>query len=137
MNPIFSKQLANATVQEIQLELLRRSSFNAFDGEKVVATLLGHRELWQAAMLDRFCISRPGKLPTAGLIKLRDLDANIWNADTLYILAPNAKCAKQLSRIAKKDRWGGEVSVHDDPEEVDTALVGAEEGQAVVKVWWD
>ncbi len=31
--------LRDATVQEIQLELLRRSSFNALDGERLVDSL--------------------------------------------------------------------------------------------------
>jgi hypothetical protein len=38
--------LRDATVQEIQLELLRRSSFNALNGERVVDSLLRHRDLW-------------------------------------------------------------------------------------------
>jgi hypothetical protein len=45
--------LREATVQEIQLELLRRTCFNALDGERVRASLLKHRDLWLAALLDR------------------------------------------------------------------------------------
>jgi hypothetical protein len=41
--------LSEATVQEIQLELLRRTQFNAFNGEKIYQVLLARRELWQAA----------------------------------------------------------------------------------------
>jgi hypothetical protein len=37
--------LRDATVQKIQLELIRRTSFNALEGEKVFASLLRHRDL--------------------------------------------------------------------------------------------
>lgn len=33
-----SQLLTEATVQEIQLELIRHTQFNAFDGKKVVAS---------------------------------------------------------------------------------------------------
>jgi len=126
MNSLFSKPLKDATVQDIQLELIRRSSFNSFDGERIIK-----------ALVDRIHISRPGKLPLSGLIKLRDLDDNLWNADTLYILTPDRNCAHKLVTVAKEDRWGGEEHIFDDPEEVDMALGGAERGQAVVRFWWD
>src|SRR5438270_6653298 len=81
--------LRDATVQEIQLELIRRTRFNAFDGEKIYASLMKHRELWLAVLLDRPGLpnyAEPRSLLMSGLIKLRDLEQNIWNADMLYIL---------------------------------------------------
>ncbi len=45
--------LRDASVQEIQLELIRRASFNALDGEKVYASLLRNRGLWRVCLLDR------------------------------------------------------------------------------------
>jgi hypothetical protein len=132
-----SKRLGEASVQEIQLELIRRSSFNAFDGERVVASLLAYKHLWEAVFMDRLAISKPGKLPSSGLTKLRDLAANVWNVDTIYILTPDVDCARKLARIAKTEDWAGMVQVRDDPEDVDRALGGCEEGQAVVSIWWD
>jgi hypothetical protein len=129
--------LRKASVQDIQLELIRRGCNDGFDGERLVRSLLAHRQLWVAAHMDRFCFSNPGKLPSVGLIKLRDLDGNFWNVDTLYVLTPDLKCAKQLARIAKTEGWGGLVLVHDDPVDVDRALGGGERGRAVVSVWWD
>ena len=128
--------LSEATVQELQLELIRRTQFNAFHGEKIYQALLAHRELWQAVMLDRFCFSNPGKLPSAGLIKLRDLQDNLWNADTLYILTPDIASARQLAHIAE-DRWGGMAQVHDDPDEVARALGSGYPEPVIVSVWWD
>jgi hypothetical protein len=136
MDPIFSKTLAAATVQEIQLELLRRTRFNALDGERIVTSLLARRDLWEAVMLDRLSLSRPGALPTMGLIKLRDLPENLWNADTLYVLTPDAASARKLAKIVEDDDWGGMCSVYDD-EKIYDALGSGREKRAIVTVWWD
>src|SRR2546425_11800104 len=104
-----SVPLANATIQEIQLELIRRTQYNALNGEQVLASLLAHADLWEAVMLDRLGLSKPGKLPSMGLIKLRDLSDKFWNADTLYVLTPNAECASRLAKVIEKEDWGGMV----------------------------
>ncbi len=132
-----SLPLGEATAQDIQLELIRRSQYNAFDGERVAAALLEHTGLWEAVLMDRIAISNPGKLPSAGLIKLRDLPDNEWNVDTLYILARDRESAKTLAQIFNMEEWGGMVSVHDDPRDVDSALGGSLGEEAVVVIWWD
>jgi hypothetical protein len=133
-----SQLLSNATVQEIQLELIKRASRDdAMDGEQVVASLLKHRELWVAVMLDTFCFSNPGRLPSVGLIKLRDLDTNFWSADTMYLLTETADKAHRLAAIIEEEDWGALVLVHDDEEDVQRALGGGELGQAVISIWWD
>lgn len=137
MNALFKTPLHDATTQEIQLELIRRSRFNAFDGERVVRSLLAHRELWEAVILDRFGVPLAGKLPVSGLIKLRDLPFNIWNADSLYVLCPDAKSAVRLASIAREDRWGGEPAVFSDQQTVDDALGSGRETRAILRVWWD
>jgi hypothetical protein len=135
MSPTLS--LREASYQEIQLELIRRRKFNAFDGERVVATLLEHRDLWEAVMMERLAVSNPGRLPVLGMVKLRDLPADEWNVDTLYILTRNTDDAERLAEIIRMEKWGGLVDVHSDPDDVDCALGGAEVGQAVVAVWWE
>src|SRR5437764_1253701 len=90
--------LRDATVQEIQLEIIRRTSFNALDGEKVYASLLRNRELWRACLLDRPGLpdyQTPRRLLASGLIKLRDLEDNFWNADHLFILTDTRERARQ------------------------------------------
>jgi hypothetical protein len=129
--------LTEATVQEIQLELIRRTQFNAFDGERVVAALMTHRDLWESVLMDRFCFSNPGRLPSAGLIKLRDLADNYWNVDTLYLLCPDAASARQLGEMAEMEGWGEMVQVHDDDQEVQSALGGTGRPHAIVSIWWD
>ena len=78
--------LRDATVQDIQLELIRRTRFNEFDGEYICNILQRYSGIWRAVLLDRTGVPNyrePGRLLMGGQIKLRDLDTNIWNADTL------------------------------------------------------
>jgi hypothetical protein len=132
--------LRHATVQEIQLELIRRTSFNAMDGQKVYASLLRHRELWQACLLDRPGVPNyqtPGLLLASGLIKLRDLDDNIWNADQLFILTKTREQAQQMKAIIEEEEWCGEVWLSEDQEEIDRALGTGRQEYGLVHVWWD
>jgi hypothetical protein len=108
-----------------------------FDGRKVAAALLWHRDLWQAVMMAQLCLSNPGQLPRAGLIKLRDLPGHDWNVDTLYILTPDVASARQIEKIAETEGWAGEVRVHDDADEVMSALGTGQIGPAMVSIWWD
>lgn len=119
------KSMEDATMQELHLEIIRRSLHNDFDGRHVYDYLTAHPELWTAVLLDR-----------SDLIKLRDLPENIWNADTLFILTPDAPSAHRLAEVAEEE-WIGMATVYSDPSAVDRELGGAEEGQAIVSIWWD
>ncbi len=132
--------LRDATVQEIQLELLRRTRFNALDGDRIVASLLRRRDLWLAALLDRPGVpdySRPRLLLTLGLVKLRDLPENIWNADILFLLTRTHQQARELARVAEEEDWGGEVRVVEDQEEIDRALGSGRQEYGLLSIWWD
>lgn len=132
--------LREASVQDIQLELLRRTKFNALDGERVVASLLKRRHLWLAALLDRPGLpnyAEPTHLLISGLIKLRDLPDNLWNADTLFILTPTRDAASELARIIAEENWGGEVWVQTDQHELDQAVGSGRREYGLVQVWWD
>lgn len=132
--------LRHATVQEIQLELIRRTKFNAMDGEQVHTSLLRHRKLWTSVLLDRPGVANYGKpthLLIAGLIKLRDLPDNLWNADTLFILTPTREAAEELAAIVREEDWGGEVQIHRDLEETDRALGLGRQQYGLLSIWWD
>ena len=61
----------------------------------------------------------------------------IFGVDTLYFLAPDKEAAHKLAEIFSMEDWGGMVSVHDDPKDVDNALGSGREKRAVVAIWWD
>jgi hypothetical protein len=138
MNELLTLQ--DAYVQDIHLELLRRTRFNALDGEKVCASLVAHRQLWLAALLDRPGVANyaePGLLLIGGLIKLRDLPQNLWNADTLFLLTPTRREAECLAQLAEEEDWGGEVHLYRDQEEIDRALGTGRQEYGLLSVWWD
>ncbi len=132
--------LRAASVQDIQLELIRRTTFNAFDGERIHASLLRHRPLWLAVLLDRPGIpdyTQPGRLLMSGLIRLRDLPDNLWNADTLFVLTKGRENARRLAAVVEEEDWGGEVRVYEDTEETDRALGTGRQDYGLLSVWWD
>jgi hypothetical protein len=62
------------------MEIIRRTRFNDFHGQRVCDLLNRYRGHWWSVLLDRPGVpsyNRPGHLPTAGLIKLRDLKDNL------------------------------------------------------------
>jgi hypothetical protein len=130
--------LRSATVQNLQLELIRRTQRNALDGEQVVRDLLRHRDKWAAVLLDRMYLYDKSslELPLSGLIKLRDLPHNHWNADTLYILCESREAAQVLMKLAE-DEWCGMPRLIDDEGEVSRSLGSWREDNFLVRVWWD
>src|SRR5258708_970004 len=115
-------RLRDATVQDIQLELIRRTKFNTFDGERVCELLHTHRGLWRAVLSDQPGVPNyimPGTLLTSGLIKRRDLEYNIWNADKLFVLTKTAADARALADAFDQADMGAMPRVYDDPEETD------------------
>ena len=120
--------LTNATVQDIQLELIRRTQHNAFDGKHIAGDLLERRELWESVLLD-------GPSPL-NLIKLRDLSGNYWNTDTLFILAVDEAGAYRLKEL-------GEQWLADSVETYGAEATGRELGTSdpgprrLVQMWWD
>jgi hypothetical protein len=136
-----SLSLRDASVQDIQLELIRRTSFNAMNGERIVASLLRHHDLWRAVLLDRQGLpnyDEPELLLTSGLIKLRDLPQNLWNADTLFILTRTREQARRLAQIVEEEDWVADVvRVYDNQQEIDHALGTGRREYGLVSVWWD
>ncbi len=112
-------------IQAIQFELIRRSSFNSFNGVRVTRDLLRHRQLWCGAIMDR--------LGDDALIKLRDMGANDWNVDTLYLLSSGAN-DRSLSALARhwqadEIRWvTGRAA---------SELLGTSGSFRILEVWWD
>jgi hypothetical protein len=102
--------------------------------------LLVHRELWLAVLLDRPGVpnyDKPGRLLTSGLIKLRDLPDNYWNADTLFLLTETREQAKRLAQIAEEEDWGGMVHLYFNQDDVDRALGTGREEYGLLTIWWD
>lgn len=131
--------LAEATVQDVQLELLRRTSFNNLVGAKVADSLLLHRDLWESAMLTRPGIPiDPRRYPSGCLIPLRDLPRKVWNADLLVVLCPTRENADKLRTVADEERWDADEYSFAEGEDMADAIGHTSRSPRVVfSAWWD
>lgn len=114
-------------VQGLEFELIKKASFNEFDGVVVVEDLKKHKDLWRGVVMDRgsYGCYEDGM----NLIKLRDIEDDCWNVDTLYILAVDTK-TEELKKLAEK--WeADEVSYMKEP------YLGGGKYTKVLRVWWD
>jgi hypothetical protein len=106
-------------IQALQFELIKRSSFNNFDGVRVTRDLLRHRRLWCGVIMDR--------LGNDALIKLRDIGSNEWNVDTLYALSSRVD-----DRALAALQWVGGAAADDLLGEA-----GVLPHRRILEVWWD
>ena len=125
------------TIQDIHLELMRRTSFNEFDGKAVVSTLLENGELWDAVMMDRPAIRLRRDKPTGSfisLIKLRDIPDDYWNVDTVYVLTTKDK-ADRIRELF--DRLSADEVYVIQGERLKKAMGSMKPESCVVAAWWD
>ncbi len=97
-----------------------------------------HPDLWTGMVVDRIHVGHRGHglLPMT-MIPLRDVGQNFWNADTLYLLCPTRAAADGLAALLPVDRFGCSVDVYDDPDQLGSALGGADDGVAILQAGWD
>ena len=114
--------MANVT-QKLQFALMKKASFNNFNGDRIVDDLINNEELWIAAIMDR-----------SDLIKLRDLEDDMWNVDTLYILFPDDQKINLYSIVNEWNYDSIEIL-----EKKDAARhLGTSHPQGkIMKIWWD
>ena len=106
--------------QDLWLKLIRLSSFNLFDGDRVVDDLLKHRDLWLSAIM----IQDP-----AG-ITLRDLPEGAHNVGTLLIMTEIDRAAALYDLAAK---WqADEINWIED-----IRFLGGVRERKVLSLWWD
>lgn len=120
-----------ATVQDLQFELMKRASFNSFDGEMVVNDLKKHPELWDGVVMSRGAYNS-----SINLICLRDIKDNLWNVDTVFILCKEDNVDKMVGICKMWD--ADEVDVLDIKESQD--MLGSwsrDDEKRIIKVWWD
>jgi hypothetical protein len=124
-------------IQEINLKLMEKASFNSFNGKLVVAELLKNKDLWEAVVMDReFCEKAEAESYLIGcdLIKLRDLSSGYWNVDTLFILS-SGKDDRLLKAVAKGLDADEVDWVKRDKAEKMLGCYPAK--KKILRVWWD
>jgi hypothetical protein len=133
------KRLAEATVQEIQLELFRRSVAAEFDVNRFISVLLANRRLWSGAVIDRLGINDPDRFPLSpmSMIKLRDIHQNVWNADTLYVLCPSRAAADDLVAKLPMEEFACMPEIVSDKEDLGSAMGTRAFDEVIIRFWWD
>ena len=126
-------------IQNLNFKLMEATTFNGFDGERVVKSLKDHRELWRGAVMDRAGYKDPDSpdySEAISLIKLRDIKDNYWNVDTLYIL-PTAGKEKELETLASG--WGADEVNYIGGKRAGSILGSAimTHEKQILRVWWD
>jgi len=106
-------------LQDMQFRMMELSSFNLFDGRKVVKSLRTNYGLWKRFIFTDCYNSH---------VSLRDMEEGKWNADTLLIIIKE-KFAENMLAVTKSWKANEVVCF-----EHDLAL---RKGEWMIKVWWD
>lgn len=118
-------------IQQLQFELIRKVSFNNFDGEKIVQSLIDYKELWRGVVMNRLSTSSQSD----PFLPLRDIEKNIWSVDTISIL-PTEGESRQLEKLAKSKEWNAD-DVFWVPASETKHLLGISNSSKILNVWWD
>jgi hypothetical protein len=106
-----------------QLHLIRKASFNSFDGNMVVDCLLANQDLWHGVMMDG----------DGSYICLRDIKTG-WNVDTMYITCREHTLEAMLALVRT---WGADSIITLSENEASQMLGGFPAPYKVIKIWWD
>lgn len=135
--------LAEATPLEVQLELVRRTRFNRFNGPKIHRDLVAHADLWCAAIFGRddvVFVERNGTRTHASpfwntLNLLPDEEEEGYNADQLWVLTPNVEAGRAILEIARRAWRCDERRLWNRANS--RRVAGAQGDERVVSLWWD
>lgn len=127
------------TVQQIQLEIIRRGGYNAFRGDRVYAWLASHRSAWVSAAFGRLRTKvKDRRAVIESLTRFNTVTELVddgWNADELWLVAPDAAAAERLRTVAQVHWFADNVTTL--TEEEARRVAGVESPAQVVELWWD
>jgi hypothetical protein len=112
--------------QQVQLDIIERTNFNSFDGQKISRLLKENRDLWRAVLMP------------LDLISLRDMPDGTWHADTLYIFVDDG-CQFKLEELVREQFEADEIQWIGGSEAED--ILGTTEledrSSVILLIWWD
>lgn len=127
------------TVQDLQMEIVARTGFNSFRGDRIASSLAKHRALWRAVALGRLRTMLEGtpreyQVPV-WLNTVTEMARGYWNADELWVVAPDAEAAKKI-RFLGEAHWFADNIVTLEGGEA-RRVAGVAPPACVVELWWD
>lgn len=115
-----------SAAQQIQLDIIAKTNFNFFNGERIAKWLRENHKMWRAVLLP------------LNFISLRDMDDGHWHADTLYIYPENG-WQFQLEEVMREQFNADEIQWIGGLEAVD--MLGTTDvehkSRVILSVWWD
>lgn len=135
-------ELAQFTIQDIQLELIRRVWRHDIEGDKIVALLLENRDCWQAAFQDQLIALPHHATPLVQypvLNRLYYLQGHEWHADTFYVVANDETCQERLIALGvERELWHPLAVTRYDAAEAAAMLEKWDKRDyRVFSTWWD
>ena len=124
--------------QKLVFELMKRATFNEFNGKKVVKDLIENKDLWRSVVMDREAYSPYNESELViNLIKLRDLEQDVYNVDTVFILpAEGDEVMRKLEKLAQN--WNADEIVWITGREANRCLgIGGFKDKKILRIWWD
>jgi len=127
-----TKTQSGNKMQELMFQIMELSSFNEFNGERVVNDLRKNKSIWKGALFGRFG-------GYSELVILRDIGEDYYNADTLMILPVDGK-EDELEKLASG--WSADEVGWIGGEEA-CSMLGSyspnlrKNQKQVLRVWWD
>lgn len=97
------------TTQQLVFELLKRASFNGFDGEHTVSYLVKNKDKWN------------GVMPKIDYYALRDIGHDMFHIDTIEVSCRSEETAETFSVLLKRNLHPQECFVD----------------KNIITLWWD
>jgi len=107
------------TTQMMIFDLIKRASFNGFDGEHTVNYLIKNKDKWI------------GVMPEIEDYALRDISNDSFHIDTLLVKCKDEETAKEFNHLLKRNCSPDEISL-----EVDTQDYNGK-SKRIIRMWWD
>src|SRR5690606_16132735 len=107
------------TTQMLVFDLIKRASFNGFDGEHAVNYLIKNKDKWI------------GIMPQVQDYALRDISSDSFHIDTLLIKCKDEQTAKDFMTLLKRNLNPDECSL-----EIDTQDYSGK-SKRIISLWWD
>lgn len=107
------------TTQMLVFDLIKRASFNSFDGEHSVNYLIKNKEKWI------------GVMPEVEDYALRDIADDSFHIDTLLVKCKDAETAKEFSALLKRNLNPDECILEEDTQNYDGKT------KRIIRLWWD
>ena len=107
------------TTQMIVFDLIKRASFNGFDGEHTVNYLIKNKNKWI------------GVMPEIEDYALRDIDDDIVHIDTLLVKCESIEVAKEFLPLLKRNLSPDEIDLIEDTQDYNG------KSKRIIRMWWD